>query len=143
MKYLSKNKQKRVRGPNRLYSTPAAIALYRGFVRPFMDAFTFSDIERTRWIEGIEKFFNIDSRRIVWCRAKESFYIPGPMWATTSQPYNKIPGVGRRYVNVGAALYVRQDTERPDFNEVEFDNQVFVLTDAQLRVVEEKLEPIV
>lgn len=136
-----RSRAKRLRGPNKLYSTEAARALYALFVKPFFNAFTLRP-DQDYWREGLEHFFSIHTRKIVWYRAEQSFYMPGSMWASLSHPYVTVQGTGSRYVAQGKGLWVRTDEAMPDRNEVEFEDQVFVLTNAELQVIKEKLKAV-
>ena len=140
--YLSKRaKPKRDRGPNRLYETEAGKLIYKMFVRKFIDHFTLNEAQ-TIFSHGVPSFFGVAQRSIVWYRSKERFTLPGSMWSRPESPYHLVDGTGRRLVIEGQALIIRTDERTPDRNEVELDEQVFVLTEAQLNFVLEKLEVI-
>ncbi len=132
----------RKRAHRRLGATVAGRGIYKLFVKPFLDAYNLKE-HQTSFKEGIEAFFNVEQRPIMWCKALEAFKIPGEMWASPSEPYKKIVGTGDRLVHRGGVVVVRQDLTVKDKNEIEFKDQVFVLTDAQFAVIKEKLKPIV
>jgi hypothetical protein len=137
-KYKKKLVRKR-RAPNKIKETNAGNTLYRFFIRPFLDRFSLLE-EQLEFKEGMEAFFGYPGRRLAWCKAKEGFTLPGLMWADPSIPHKLIPGTGRRYVPKGAGVIVRLEEGRKDYNEIEFDEQVFVLTDAHLAIVNPYLE---
>lgn len=127
------------RGPDKLYETPASVALWQRFVRPFLESFTMLSHERL-FEDGPAYFFNVDGRRIQWCKCVTQFKMPGAMWLSESEPFFTIEGTGKRDVRPGAALIVRTDGALPDRNEIEYADQIFVLTDAELAFVHEKLK---
>lgn len=131
----------RVRRHRRIGQTTSSKALYQWFVKPFLKEYTLP-ADASHWKEGLLAFFNVDRRPIVWARAKEAFKMPGQMWSSQSQPYKLVEGTGDRVVYRGAPLIVRRDLTAPDRNEIEFREQVFVLTEAQYNVIREKLEVI-
>ncbi len=125
--------------PSKVGSTPALKDLYISFLKPFLSQYYIHE-EQTLMAEGVEGFFSVKSRPISWCKAKRSFTMPGYMWRSPSRPFDFIEGVGRRYVKPGSSVVIRSDANLPDKHDVEFDEQVFVLSDAELSVVKEYLE---
>ena len=134
--------EKRVRAHRRLGATVAGRGIYKLFVKPFLNQYTLHHGQNS-FKEGLEAFFNVNSRPIIWCRAQEAFKMPGEMWASSSQPYKKVIGTGDRLVHRGSVVVVRRDLTVKDKNEIEYKDQVFVLTDAQYEVIKEKLKPLV
>lgn len=127
-----KKKDRKKRAPNKIKDTPALTALYDYFVKPFLRDYHLH-LEQFETQEGYEAFFSVNERATLWCICHTSFTMPGDSWLDTSHPYNVVKGVpGRRYVKPGDGVVVRLDKRLPDRNEVEFDEQVFVLTRAQL-----------
>lgn len=139
---MAKKKQKfrKKRAPNKLPGTSALIHLYQKIVRPFLNRYTLHE-EQRELKEGIEGFFGLPQRRVVWCEVIEPFTMPGVMWITPSHPLKLIGGTGRRYAKRGDDFVLRLDEHRPDHNEIEFDEQVFVLTDAELDAISHKYKP--
>ena len=133
-----KSKPKRYRSPNKVKPTEETRAFFRYFLRPFVEALTYSTNEQES-IQGYERFFHFDSRRVHYAKAERSFTMPGALWADEGQPFTRVLGTGRRRVERGDLLLVRVDATTPDRCEVEFDNQVFVLTEPQYDVVAEHL----
>ena len=126
------------RAPNKLKSTESIQELFDGYLKPFLDHYTLHH-EQRRMKEGAEAFFSVASRPVTWCKSREAFKMPGTMWVDTSHPTALIDGVGRRYVKPESELIVRLDEQRPDHNEIEFDEQVFVLTDAEFFTIRDHL----
>jgi hypothetical protein len=127
----------RYRAPNKIGATVALKQLYDKFFKPFMRHFD----PKNDWdvlTEGAEAFFGLPYRRIAWCKATEAFKLPGGVWASQSEPHKVYQGAGRRHVRKGDSLVIRRDMKLKK-NEVEFDEQVFVLTDAELAFIEEKI----
>lgn len=135
-------KAKRYRSPNKLKPTDALQSFYHNFLKPFLGEFKLHEGQK-QFEEGVEAFFNVEARPILWCRATSAFRMPGKMWRTPSEPYTLVEGVGRRQVTVGSAVVVRLDAAMPARVDVEFDDQVFVLTHAELAVIQTKLKPVV
>lgn len=127
------------RAPNKIRHTDSLVLLYQKIVRPFLDM-VYLHPEQRELKEGVETFFSVTSRPITWAHATESFTLPGPMWRDQSHPFNLLPGTGRRYVKAGDGVCVRQDANKNTV-EIEFEEQVFVLTEAQFAVIKEKLKP--
>lgn len=136
-----KVKQKRKRGPNRLKETEAFKLFYSGVLQPFFRRYTLND-EQSYLRDGVEAFFNTQTRSTLWCAAVESFTLPGLMWSDPSHPFHLVQGVGRRYVKKGDGFVLRQDSELPDRNEIEFEEQVFVLTEAELNAIKSKFKTV-
>jgi len=131
---------KRQRAHRRIGSTVASRGIYKLFVKPFIEAMHFNE-EQSKFKEGIDAFFSVNDRPITWCKAIETFKLPGDMWATQSQPYKHIKGTGNRIVTKGAALILRQDL-RNERHEIEFKDQSFVLTNAEFEVIKDKIKAI-
>lgn len=91
---------------------------------------------------AVESFFLVDERDVRICRAKLPFNIPGPRWESLSNPSRLIPGDGVRHVPVGATFVLRTDIDMPERSELEFKDQVFVLSGAQLNALREKFEDV-
>lgn len=90
----------------------------------------------------VDAFFLVETRDVHWCRAIEQFMIPGLMWESLSRPSRLIPGTGRRHVLPGHKFILRTDDTMPERNEIEYMDQVFVLSEAQLMAIREKFEAI-
>lgn len=121
-----------------LEETPDGILFFKLFLKPFLSELTLGD-EQTNAVEGIEAFFSATTRKVMYVKASESFTIPGPMWASLEQPTRLVPGTGRRYMAKGQYGVLRMDKTMPERSEIEFEEQVFVLTRAHLSYILEKL----
>lgn len=126
---------------NKVGVTDSGNKIYQWFIKPFLKGFTLTEDE-LEGEKGIEAFFDIENRKVVFCKATRSFTIPGPMWASPSQPYKLVPGVGRRYVTKGQGFVLRMDRATPDRSEVEFEEQVFVLSRAQLAAIQDFIKVV-
>lgn len=122
----------------RLEATPALKDIYNFFVKPFERAYCSQWHENT-FSETVEAFFNTQSRNLSFCKASMSFTMPGGMWRAENRPYELIRGTGRRHIKTGDALVVRTDEATPNRCELEFDEQIFVLTKAEFDVIKTKL----
>jgi hypothetical protein len=132
----------RKRAHRRIRGTVASRGIFKLFVKPFLKHFALPE-EHSAWKQGIEAFFNVNERPIMWCKATETFKLPGEMWVNQSQPTKRIAGTGNRIVTRGAPLVVRLDLTVSNKNEIEFREQVFVLTDAEYNAIKDKLKPII
>ncbi len=130
------NKQKRVRSPNKIKPSRATHGFWKFFLKPFTEAYNYS-VNHSSEVEGYEAFFNVNKRRVTYCKARVAFKMPGRLWRTQSTPFVCIEGTGRRYVKRDEAFVLRIDVERPEQVEIEFDEQVFVLTPAQYDAISE------
>ncbi len=126
---------------NKVGSTIAIRKIWRFFVRRFLAEYTLPPDEKSHE-GGVEAFFNLPNRRVAFCRASEAFTIPGPKWASDEQPYLLIPGVGKRAVPKGAGFVLRVDKAMPERNEIEFEDQVFVMSLAQLMAIKDRIKVI-
>ncbi len=111
--------------------TEEGLRIHELFLKPFCREHTLEE-GQTNAVEGIEAFFNVHTRRVYYVRANKSFTIPGGMWASLEQPTRIVPGVGRRYMAAAQTGVLRVDKTMPDRSELEFEDQVFVLTSAHL-----------
>ncbi len=127
--------------PNKVKSTAAIRFLWQHFVKVFLSMYTMPPDEKSHE-GGVEAFFGLPDRRVAFCRAAESFTIPGPMWESLDQPYILIPGVGKRAVPKNAGFVLRVDKAMPNRSELEFEDQVFVLSRAQLSAIKDKIRVI-
>lgn len=124
---------------NRFGPTDTLKRIYELFVRPFIKQYvTHDSLENV----AIDAFFNSTDRKVYFCKAKEPFRISGPSWASESEPFRLVPGAGRRHVEKGQPLVLRLDRRTPDRSELEFDGQVFVLSKAELALIQEKIEVV-
>lgn len=136
--------REKTRGPKPRYGTSIR-QFYRLFIEPFTKAYSFSedqheeeDIPRL----GVEAFFGVEFRSVLWARARSKFEMPGAVWDSLDKPHIIYAAGGRRNVNKGDELIVREDIRTPDRTDIEFDGQVFMLTAAQYQVIKPKIERI-
>ena len=115
--------------------------IYRLFIQPFLAEYTLEE-GQVGAVEGIESFFNLATRKTHFVRCTTAFNIPGLMWESPERPTRLIPGVGRRYMAPKQVAVLRMDKTMPERSEFEFEEQVFVLTRAQLTFILEKVEVI-
>lgn len=144
MTYQKKTRRKYIRKhtKNRYGYGDEIKAIFDLFIKPILKQFHYKD-EEMEMREGINWFFNSNSRSLYFCKAKESFSMPGRMWKSLSHPGILVPGTSwGRYVEKGARLVTREDDTMPDRNEIEFNGNMFVLTKAEWNVIEPKLERI-
>lgn len=132
---------KRTRKPRIIGTTPASDMLYRLFIRPFTEQYTVAAAD-SRIKTALHAFFGIHYRSIFWCRALADFTIPGKKWESESRPYKHISGEGNRKVRRGNAIIVREDIRTPDVYEIEFRDQMFVLTKSQFKSIEDYIKKI-
>lgn len=131
----------RKRAHRKMGPTLATRGIYKLFIKPFLNNYTL--VEGQTFKDGIDAFFNVSQRPVLWCRALDAFKIPGVMWESSSQPYRRIDGTGNRMVAKGDSFILRQDLTVADKHEIEFKEQHFVLTDAQYEVIKDKIKAIV
>lgn len=114
---------------------------YRHYLKPFIKSLTFTE-EQSPVHVGLELFFGINERSIQWCRVMDGFHMPGYTWASASAPFSRYNPSSGRYVAKGKYVLIRRDVREPLKAEVEFNNNVYVLTPAQLELVLEKVRVI-
>jgi hypothetical protein len=140
-KYVKSGAPRKPRTPNRFKYEAAIKRIFDLFVCKFLQQVTLQE-EESRVKQGIRAFFAADVRIVSFCKATEAFKMPGRTWRSLEEPNVHVAGVGRRHVPKGAALTVRLDERMPDRCEVEWDAQVFVMSQAEWLMVKEKLKPI-
>ncbi len=127
--------------PNKVKSTPAIRALWKYFIRRFINEYTLPPDEKNHE-GGVEAFFGLPDRRVVFCRAVEEFTIPGSCWASLSEPHKLIPGLTDRKLTRKSAFVLRVDARTPNRAEIEHKGRVFVLTMAQVDAIKDKFKVI-
>jgi hypothetical protein len=115
----------------RVPATPALRAVYDYFIKPLQRHIS-AGASSSIFTESIYTFFNAHFREVRFCKALVTFELPGKL--VTAAP--KVT----RQVRRGDPLIVRRDVRTPDYNEVEFKDQQYILSAAQWRVVESRLE---
>ncbi len=114
---------------------------YKFYLKPFIKSLTFTE-EQSPIRVGLELFFGINERSIQWCKVIDGFHMPGETWASSSAPFTRYNPSSGRYVAKGKYVLIRRDTREPLKAEVEFNNNVYVLTAAQLELVLEKVKVV-
>jgi hypothetical protein len=132
-------KPKRYRSPNKIKPTEVTATFWRYFLKPFAEAYNYAQGQEER-VEGYAAFFGASHVRVAYGRARQPFKMPGTQWAETSGPKRFIDGTGRRHVKVGDVFVLRFDAKYPDRCEIEFDEQVFVLNEAQYDAIAEYIK---
>lgn len=134
------SKKKRRYKPRAVESSPEGERIYDLFIKPFLREYTLEEGE-TPAIEGMERFFGVPDRRVYFVKSKGAFLLPGRVWATKSAPYKIIPGSRViREMPRGAPGILRVDKRMPERSELEYGEYIFVLTQAELQFILEKLE---
>ncbi len=131
----------RYRAPDKIRKTSAFDQLYKFIVKPFLTLALYKPEERLLK-EGLEVFFGTARCRVVFCKALVRFKLPGDSWVSEGNP-RVVVGIHPRDVRKGDLLTVRLDGYKFGRNEVEHKGNVFVLTDAQLGYLQEKIKVVV
>jgi hypothetical protein len=127
-------------------ANPYIQKIYEWFIRPLAMTVEHSNYsgeeEEIKLPERIRVVFGTGMREVFFCRANCAFRLPGGVWRNLSTPSDIVYGdvMTRRLVRKGDPLVYRRDSRTPERCEVEFSEQVFVMTEAEFNVVREKLE---
>jgi hypothetical protein len=114
-------------------------SIYRKFIEPLIPHINVGDNESSIR-KAIHTFFQPDTRRVYFGKAKAKFRIPGKKWGFG--PMELVPGVGRRHTAVGDPMIVRLDETMPLRVEIEYKEQIFVMTRPEYDSIEEHIEVI-
>ena len=89
-----------------------------------------------------DELFHLSERSITFCKARRNFRMPGLYYEA---PTVKIQGIGDRVVRKNSSIFIRTDTRRPGFVDIEIaevdSSRVFSLTTMQLSEIRRNLEP--
>lgn len=124
---------KRVRKPRSVPVSDELRKIALWFIKPIVRYVNIEEVDNVlEKATGI--FFNVDTRTVYFARALHKFRMPGRLEGHSS----KI----NREVSTGAPLIVRIDETRPDRNEIVYRDQLFVLSQTQYSLIQERLEVV-
>lgn len=130
-------KPRKKRRPSTVPYTDAIKTIKNWFIEPFIRGLEM-DRYSMDWETGVRHFFSSETREIGIYRAMEPLQMPGKR--QTEVPAFYVVGEGRRQVKIGQTLLARIDEQMPDRVDVEYDEQVFLLSAAEWQFVSEKLK---
>lgn len=102
---------------------------YERIIAPMVRGLAVDPTEQEWARAKLAVWFDAPNRDIVSYKALYPFKIIGPAWETASTPLKlRVDGAGDRHVAAGDYIWVRMDARKPTELEVEFKDQVFVVS---------------